>query len=40
MDKGILCYKVIEGQRKGQWFINNKHPWKDYLVIEGAQLYE
>ena len=40
MDKGILCYKVIEGKYKGQWFVNNKHPWKDYLVIEGAQLYE
>ena len=40
MDHGILCYKVIEGTRKGQWFVNNKHPWKDYLVIEDAQFYE
>ena len=40
MDKGILCYKVIEGKLKGQWFVNSKHPWKDYLLIEGAQLYE
>jgi hypothetical protein len=40
MDKGILCYKVIEGKNKGQWLVNNKHPWKDYLMIEGAQFYE
>jgi len=40
MDKGILCYKIIEGGHKGQWFINNKHPCKDSLLIEGAQFYE
>jgi len=37
---GILCYKVIEGGQKGQWFVNSKHPWKNYLTIDGAHFYE
>ena len=37
---GALCYKIIEGAQKGEWFINKKHPWKDSVAIEGAQFYE
>jgi hypothetical protein len=38
-DAGTLCYKFIEGAQKGWWFVNSKHPWAQYLMLEDAQYY-
>jgi hypothetical protein len=38
-NSGTLCHIFIEGPQKGQWFVNSKHPWRRFLLIDGAQYY-
>jgi len=39
---GVLCYRFLDGNKKGKWFVDAGHPWSAALTASasGVELYE